>query len=296
MRKIWMIHWMALLVSGLASSGFAQTEKAGTPVPRVEDSEDLEDQDLPQTLIGETPGWYPLGLGLLPEAQFPFCEDSIYGANLSLFGVDHSEVLGVDLSLLGLGKRDCGFAYNTVYGTQLGVMGCASDSIYGLQFGGLFSGASDVSGVQISGGMAMAANVGFCGQVAAVLTYANELNGLQVAGFNFGSEVRGAQVGLFNGGTVVVDSGERIVVSLEGAQVGVFNTVNDIFGLQAGVVNGGEFVSGCQIGVANGGGSVNGLQLGAINGKMGPGVCVQIGLLNFEHGSIALPLLNVSLD
>lgn len=119
---------------------------------------------------------------------------------------------------------------------------------------------------------------------------------VQIGGSNFGKDVTGAQIGIFNGGVVVVDSNERIMPSHRGAQIGLYNTVNDVSGIQIGAVNAGEVVDGVQIGLANGGGNVNGLQVGLANGKVGLGTCVQIGVLNIAHKGIKMPLLNVSLD
>ncbi len=139
-------------------------------------------------------------------------------------------------------------------------------------------------GLQIA---ALGANYGFCNyygaQVALWGNYvAGELSGLQISAFrNYcGNACYGAQIGIYNTGE-----------DLYGVQIGIYNADEDIYGIQIGLVNDVRECYGTQIGLVNVCHELHGLQVGLVNSATsGPGV--QIGLVNTFNDGMFLPILN----
>ncbi len=157
----------------------------------------------------------PVALGLAPPIQFPLREFSVTGVRLS-----------------GLWGR-----HRDVYGLDFGILGNVTDqSFTGIAVSGLFNvtkGTTHAIGLQAAG-------------LTNINTKSAYIYGLQIAALlnnNIGSSVvNGFQIALVNKSDHTV---------IRGAQIGLYNKAQSVYGLQIGIVNDCENLHGLQIGLAN---------------------------------------------
>ena len=155
----------------------------------------------------------PLGIALIPPIQFPHETFAVAGARASVLWGRHSNV----------------------YGFDFGGLGNITENIFaGIQVSGVFNinmGAATLVALQ-----------------AAAIANHNEkafVVGLQIAGFNINkaeSVLVGLGVGLVN---------YSPFMTVNGAQIGIFNQARFVNGFQIGVINYTELLRGIQIGLLN---------------------------------------------
>lgn len=156
----------------------------------------------------------PVGLSIVPPVQFPPSDFSVTGARLSVLWGNHRDVYGVDLGLIG---------------------NVTEQSFVGVGLSGLFNktkGQTVIIGLQ--GALGWNYNV-----------QKTDVFGLQFAAVNINvasSSVNGVQFGLANLADHTV---------IRGAQVGIYNKAQDVYGLQIGIVNVASSLHGIQIGILN---------------------------------------------
>jgi hypothetical protein len=157
----------------------------------------------------------PISVAIVPPVQFPPSEFAITGLRLSALWGHHRNMYGLDIGVLG---------------------NITDQDFVGIGISGLFNntrGTTDIIGLQLAG----AANVNtnkttVVGLQAAILTNYNSAEsaifGLQLALANISphSSINGIQLGLYNTANVV-----------RGLQIGVVNMTENLHGLQIGLVN-----------------------------------------------------------
>lgn len=157
----------------------------------------------------------PVSFGLFPPAQFPPSQFSVTGMRVS--------------GLLG--------RHRDVYGIDLGLGGNITDQDFvGLAVSGLFNvtnGSTTALGLQAAG-------------LTNINTKTAHIYGLQIAALlnnNIGaSSVNGFQI-------AAVNKADHTVI--RGAQIGIYNRAQSVYGLQLGLVNVCDDLHGIQIGLAN---------------------------------------------
>jgi hypothetical protein len=158
----------------------------------------------------------PLGLAIIPPAQFPPSDFSVTGLRLSVLYGHHRDMYGIDLAALG----------NITDQTFVGIA--------------IAGGANVHYGMTTIVGLAVAGGVNYMKEKTGVY-------GLQVAGLvnwmDAESSVNGFQISLL--GNVAAYS------TVRGAQIGLYNRAKNVYGLQIGLVNDTDNLYGIQIGLAN---------------------------------------------
>lgn len=158
-----------------------------------------------------------------------------------------------------------------VYGLQLGVLGWVVYDLRGVQLdvAGVVGGKAE--GLMVGGVFAMADGRVSGLQVAGALGWANDVDGVQVAGVgaHTARDLEGAQVaGVFNVLRRDLEgvqlAGAVNVGRVDGLQVAPFNISQRARGLQIGVLNVAREIDGLQVGVVNVTDNLDGESLGII--------------------------------
>ena len=157
----------------------------------------------------------PVSFGIAPPIQFPQKEFSVTGLRVSTLWGRHRDLYGIDLGILG---------------------NVTDQTFIGLAVAGLFNltnGQTTVIGLQAAG-------------LTNINTKTANIYGLQIAALlnnNIGtSSVNGFQI-------AAVNKADHTVI--RGAQIGLYNKAQSVYGLQIGIVNVCENLHGLQIGLAN---------------------------------------------
>jgi hypothetical protein len=157
----------------------------------------------------------PISFGIAPPVQFPQSEFSVTGLRVSGLWGRHRDMYGIDLGLGG---------------------NITDQRFVGIAVAGLFNvthGQTTGIGLQAAG-------------ITNINTTKANIYGLQLAGIlnnNIGeSSVNGIMIALINKADHTV---------IRGAQIGLYNKAQSVYGLQIGVVNVCDNLHGLQIGLAN---------------------------------------------
>lgn len=206
-----------------------------------------------------------VGIGVAAPIQYPSVSDNVYGFRFGLFTAYNNEVVGFDLTPVGI-------ADSSVKGVQLGLFTWSNDSVYGLQLGAL-------ANVAVENALAF--------QLGAVNIVRGDAGGFQLSLANYANSFTGVQFGgLFNWNRA----------ASSGAQFGFVNSdLEEFSGVSIGAMNSGGNFAGCQIGAFNFADNMTGLQVGFINAA-GDMKGVQIGVFNMicDHRVPVLPVANGS--
>lgn len=157
----------------------------------------------------------PVSFGIAPPVQFPQSEFSVTGLRVSGLWGRHRDMYGIDLGLGG---------------------NVTDQDFVGIAVSGLFNithGSTTAIGLQAAG-------------ITNVNTKTTHVYGVQLAGLlnnNIGSSsVNGFQI-------AAVNKADHTVI--RGAQIGLYNKAQSVYGLQIGIVNVCDELHGIQIGLAN---------------------------------------------
>ena len=206
----------------------------------------------------------PVAVSILPNLEFPSREKSVCGIRINVVGGSHVDVAWMDLGGVFnyASRKTCGVQFagvcnvgpNVAEGIQFAGLANGCKSLVGLQGSAVCNVSGDGDGVQMSGLL----NIGFkvrgcqisCGSNYATVesggqfgwsNIAEKMNGIQLgACLNAGNDLEGLQLAAFNWAGCC-----------RGVQIGAINRCEKAEGLQIGVVNYADTVSGCQIGVFN---------------------------------------------
>jgi hypothetical protein len=146
----------------------------------------------------------------------------------------------------------------TFYGLQAGGLISKSENMYGIKLAGLVSDTNkEFRGISVGGlssysgsGLGLSVSIiysanyygKFYGLIASgILTYCENMKGLQVSFANTSNDITGFQIGGIN----------YVSNNLTGAQMGIFNEAENIIGAQVGVFNYCKNLKGVQIGLLN---------------------------------------------
>jgi len=157
----------------------------------------------------------PVSFGIAPPVQFPQSEFSVTGLRVSGLWGHHRDMYGLDFGLGG---------------------NVTDQDFVGLAVSGLFNvtrGTTTAIGLQAAG-------------ITNVNTKTANIYGLQIAALlnnNIGaSSVNGFQI-------AAVNKADHTVI--RGAQIGIYNKAQSVYGLQIGLINICDDLHGIQIGLAN---------------------------------------------
>lgn len=157
----------------------------------------------------------PVSIGIAPPVQFPTRDTSVTGLRVSGLWGHHRDMYGLDFGLAG---------------------NVTDQDFVGLAASGLFNvtrGTTTILGLQAAG-------------LTNINTKTTNVYGLQIAALlnnNIGaSAVNGFQIALVNKSDHTV---------IRGAQIGLYNKAQSVYGLQIGLVNICDNLHGLQIGLAN---------------------------------------------
>lgn len=204
---------------------------------------------------------------VLNPGQLPTQTSVIYGGRFSAIFGACQRIYGIDAGVAGRTFEDA-------YGVQAGGLNIVDLDAAGLQLGFLGNYvAVDFAGLQA--GVYNSVRGATCGAEFGVLSFSNELEGLQAGVYGRAAEFDGLQANLLN----VAGSGNGLQIgalNASGARFGRFESaeayLGDFNGAQIGVVNKAASVHGVQIGVVNCAAELRGLQIGILNyiGDDGP--------------------------
>lgn len=210
------------------------------------------------------PDCFPIAVSILPNLELPDREKGVCGIRINLVGGSHVDVAGLDfggvfnsVSRKARGIQFagvCNIGSNVVEGIQFAGLGNGCKSLVGLQGAPLFNVAGVVDGVQMSGLINFnfklrGCQISCCGNYAIIgagcqfgwSNIAEKMNGAQFGGcMSAANDLEGLQLAAFNWGGCC-----------RGVQIGVINQCEKMEGLQVGVINYADAASGCQVGVFN---------------------------------------------
>ena len=206
----------------------------------------------------------PVAVSILPNLEFPSKEKSVCGIRINVVGGSHVDVAWMDLGgVFNYASREtCGVQFagvcnvgpNVAEGIQFAGLANGCESLVGLQGAAGCNIAGEGNGVQMSGLLNFSFKMRGC-QISCCGNYAPIGNGCQVGWSNIAEKMNGIQLG---GG---LNAGN----DLEGLQLAAFNWAGRCRGVQIGAVNRCEEAKGLQIGVVNYADAVSGCQIGAFN-------------------------------
>jgi len=170
------------------------------------------------SMLGAIPAYSfnsPISFGIAPPVQFPQSDTSVTGLRVSGLWGRHRDMYGIDLGLAG----------NV---TDQEFVGLAVSGLFNITHGqttAIFAQAAGLTNINTT-----KANI-YGVQIAAVLNNnigESAVNGLMIAAVNKADHtvIRGAQLGLYNKAQ-----------SVYGLQVGVVNVCDNLHGLQIGLAN-----------------------------------------------------------
>lgn len=170
------------------------------------------------SLVGSLPAYSfnsPVAFGIAPPVQFPQSEFSVTGLRVSGLWGRHRDMYGIDLGLGGnvTDQRFVGIAVSGLFNITHGNTTALITQAAGLT--NVNTTKINVYGVQIAA--LLNNNVG-----------ESYVNGLMIA---------------------AVNKADHTVI--RGAQIGLYNKAQSVYGLQVGIVNDCENLHGLQIGLAN---------------------------------------------
>lgn len=151
--------------------------------------------------------WSPFAVSVVPPAEWPSENWSVYGVRLNLFAGRHDDVAFLDIG---------------------GIANLATGEMAGISTAGLYNQVAESPGALQTAGIVSLCHNSFSGiQVSGVFAkVADLMTGLQVSPIALSGTLQGLQIGVFN-------RVERMV----GLQVGVVNYAYQADGLQIGLLN-----------------------------------------------------------
>lgn len=147
---------------------------------------------------GSNPYFTPIGLGLIPPAQFPPEKFAVNGIRVSALMGSNRAVHGIDIGLIGNKTREdfAGFAVAGVFNYNK-----STARIYGAQIAGITNinkGETRVIGLQAAIGANISDHTDIYGVQVGLYNRARKVYGLQVGLVNIAADLHGLQIGLAN--------------------------------------------------------------------------------------------------